>query len=112
MYVILTALFIILIILSYNPKVKRLKYLNEIRNEYVRGKIADKYIDVGNHNYHIIKYLNYDGRAITWLLDYDNSPFFEQALIGDSLIKQKDSIKITIIRGDYKKDFILDFHTE
>lgn len=111
-YFIAIVLFIVYILFGTNPRSTRIEYLNKIRVEIVKGKIVAKYIDSNNHNYKIIKILNYDNKEIVWFMNYDTSSFFEEVVIGDSIIKRKDTVKVMIIRDSIKKEYILDFQTK
>lgn len=105
-------LFIVYILFGSNPKRTRLKYLDKIRSEYLKGIIVAKYIDSNNHNYQIIKSLNSNNKEVIWFLNYDTSSFFKQVSVGDSIIKKKNSVKILIIRDAIKQEYTLDFQTE
>ncbi|WP_321515220.1 hypothetical protein [Marinifilum fragile] len=113
-YIILCSiiLFALYILFGSNPKKKRLSYLESIRSTHLKGIIVDKYIDHNNHNYKIIKCRNFNNEEIVWFLNYDKSLFFEQVMIGDSIIKKQNSIKILIIRDDISKEYTLDFQTD
>ncbi len=82
---------------------------NSLKKEKFNGNVVKKYIDREQHLYPTLKLANYNRIVV---VDYDKSGFYPFVQIGDSLIKEKGSLDIRLIRNELDTVFTIDYGCE
>lgn len=76
-----------------------------------KGLISGKFIDRLNHGESILK-INVLDSIVLFRKYFDQSGLYEYCQIGDSIKKNKESLKVIVIRNSKKKTFIIDFNCD
>ena len=66
------------------------------RDQSFNGDLKDKYLDSQNHNYRTIVIRTDSGLKKSWFLTMEQSGVFDKLNIGDSIVKEKGQLTITI----------------
>lgn len=74
------------------------------------GKVLDRFIDSKSHSYPTLQISNYNKKLV--IHEYDKSGFYDFVEIGDSLIKEKGSLDIRLIRNELDTVFTIDYGCE
>jgi|GEM_PF-4849082 len=76
------------------------KKASEYYAEYeYNGVVVEKFIDKQQHDYRTV-ILEVDGKREILLLDFETTGIFEFIKVGDTLIKQKKSLDLRLIRTE------------
>lgn len=74
-----------------------------------KGILNKKYLDDKNHMAKTIEMLNGDKKFISTFLTLEQSNFFKVIKEGDSLVKEKESLNMKVVRNSQETDYLLDF---
>lgn len=79
----------------------------ELNVEY-NGIMLKKYIDKSNHLFEIIEIGN-KNRIQKIMLDWDESGMYEFVEIGDSIVKELNTLEVKVFRKNAKTTFIINY---
>jgi len=105
--------FISLILLQIAlPSSNNCKLEKNLREKSIIGRVEIKYIDYKAHKYQTIKVLGVPSSLVIY--EQDKSNFYSYVRIGDSIVKDKGSLEIEVIRDtdNYTKVFRIDYGCE
>jgi hypothetical protein len=79
----------------------------------LKSKVTDKLIDVNEHNYQTVYYLNFGNKYKNYMVfsDPEFNYMYDFIEPGDSLIKAKNTLAFTIRTKRLKKDTVFLFST-
>ncbi|MFW6020444.1 MAG: hypothetical protein ACOCPM_07670 [Bacteroidales bacterium] len=85
-----------------------------------KSNVLKKFIDSTEHNYPTIVIFEYDTifkKVVNWeeelvFFDHEKSGFYDYVRVGDSIIKEKNSMDIRVIRGNKDTVFTIDYGCE
>ena len=84
---------------------------HEVYVQNIRSKIEKKLIDSHNHNYKEIIYLDENKEEKTMVFTPEFQVMFDSLNVGDTIIKEKNSIYYKIKYNKLQKDTIFQFYT-
>lgn len=105
----ITIIFIFLLVTLYYS-IDRFYCIERLNfsNEKVVGIVSNKFIDVDNHGLNRIDVIenieNYSNSAVLYLNGESKSKVYNLVMIGDSIVKEKNSLTIKVYRKGVKID--------
>ena len=79
------------------------------QKNYYNGVVIKKYIDKNNHNYKIVEIKGLDRQVHKELMDWDKSGLFEYIEKGDSIVKELNTLKVSVFRDKVEFFFLIDY---
>ena len=76
----------------------------QFEKRQIIGRVIDKYIDLHQHNYPVIKVISKYSDSKEYF-ELEKSGFYKYVKIGDSIYKPKGTTKIKIIRNNFDTIF-------
>lgn len=116
-FVLLVSFFIIMRTCSKSPQCRNEERILEAQ---WKSNVLKKFIDSTEHNYPTIVIFEYDTifkKVVNWeeelvFFDHEKSGFYDYVRVGDSIIKEKNSMDIRVIRGNKDTVFTIDYGCE
>lgn len=106
-----TFIILFLFFIWLQPSIKDINciHFKTLENLSYRGVVINKFIDSTQHNYPTIVIKKMDNSRFKFDLTHDKSGIYNFLLIGDTIVKRKESYQIEVSRNGMKNTFVLDY---
>ena len=85
-------------------------FIEKFKNRRIQGVVMERYIDKLNHMNKTVVITDEKGKLDTLIMNGDESDFFEELKIGDTIIKKENDFLIIVNPNSDNKEFLISFY--